>query len=221
VVTPGLATPEIQKLITDELPSDMRGKTVLDIGASDGFYSFYAEECGAKEVNAVDNYIFGEGQPKGGVERYKHYSSRGFILDKELKKSRVALHDTDLYELGGMIPSDYTFMFSVHHHLDDPILGFDIVCSLTKEKLFLEGDALLMSLPLMYFDYGDDVTKCWRMSLEFLQVMMAIRGFTNMKKHYQHFKAELQIKDLGLINNNPVLVNFPMGNVFLEFTRGQ
>src|SRR5258708_314995 len=33
---------------------DLRGKTVLDVGAFDGYFSFCAEESGAKEVVALD-----------------------------------------------------------------------------------------------------------------------------------------------------------------------
>src|ERR1035437_5399596 len=43
---------------TDQLP-DFAGKTVFDIGAWDGYYSFLAERQGASRVVAVDHYAWG------------------------------------------------------------------------------------------------------------------------------------------------------------------
>jgi tRNA (mo5U34)-methyltransferase len=59
VVTPGRAPLEawnatLRKL---QLP-DLRGKSVLDIGAYDGFFSFAAESLGAQRVVALDDYVW-------------------------------------------------------------------------------------------------------------------------------------------------------------------
>ncbi len=56
VVTPGIKTPAIlqAELAGLRLP-DLRGRTVLDIGAWDGFYSFAAERAGASRVVALDH----------------------------------------------------------------------------------------------------------------------------------------------------------------------
>src|ERR1700694_579592 len=59
ISTPGKKTVEA---LRDELESlrlpDMIGKTVLDIGACDGFYSFEAERSGASAVTALDHYVW-------------------------------------------------------------------------------------------------------------------------------------------------------------------
>jgi tRNA (mo5U34)-methyltransferase len=56
VVTRGLSnlTP-----LPDEILPSFEGKTVLDIGAWDGLYSFRAEQAGAKRVVALDHYAWG------------------------------------------------------------------------------------------------------------------------------------------------------------------
>jgi tRNA (mo5U34)-methyltransferase len=59
VVTPGRApiehwNEELRKL---QLP-DLRGKSVLDIGAYDGFFSFAAERLGASRVVALDDFVW-------------------------------------------------------------------------------------------------------------------------------------------------------------------
>ena len=60
VVTPGVKSPEQhgQELNNLRLP-DLRGKSVLDIGAWDGFYSFAAERMGASRVVALDHHVWG------------------------------------------------------------------------------------------------------------------------------------------------------------------
>jgi tRNA (mo5U34)-methyltransferase len=55
VVTPG--NPVDARMRRDGLP-DLRGRTVLDIGAWDGFWSFEAEQRGASRVVAMDHYAW-------------------------------------------------------------------------------------------------------------------------------------------------------------------
>src|SRR5258708_29716982 len=77
VITPGVDnTP--RRLATLHWP-DLRGKTVLDIGAWDGFFSFEAERRGASRVLATDSYVW---QSKGWA------SKRGFDLAKRTLNSR-------------------------------------------------------------------------------------------------------------------------------------
>src|SRR3954469_22034393 len=64
--------------IEDQLSAiDFRGKTVLDVGCWDGYWSFHAEKRGAKSVLASDDAT----QNWAG--------SRGLMLAKELLGSRV------------------------------------------------------------------------------------------------------------------------------------
>src|SRR2546428_13704590 len=58
VVTPGEDDTR-EKLKTLHLPQDLRGTTVLDIGAWDGFFSFEAERRGARRVLATDDFCWG------------------------------------------------------------------------------------------------------------------------------------------------------------------
>ena len=56
VVTPGLGA---SQQIAEELFPPFAGKSVLDIGAWDGLYSFLAEGKGASRVVALDHYAWG------------------------------------------------------------------------------------------------------------------------------------------------------------------
>jgi tRNA (mo5U34)-methyltransferase len=59
VVTPGRKSVETlnRELRLLRLP-DLRGKSVLDVGAYDGFFSFAAESLGAARVVALDHYVW-------------------------------------------------------------------------------------------------------------------------------------------------------------------
>ena len=56
VVTPGDDNSPV-KLKRLAFPPDLSGKTFLDIGAWDGFFSFEAERRGAARVLATDSYV--------------------------------------------------------------------------------------------------------------------------------------------------------------------
>src|SRR5213596_771241 len=70
VITPGIdITPEKLKWI--QMSQNLAGKSVLDIGAWDGFFSFEAERRGASRVVATDYYAWrglgwGTGNGKAG-----------------------------------------------------------------------------------------------------------------------------------------------------------
>jgi tRNA (mo5U34)-methyltransferase len=59
LVTPGRKTPQTltRELEALKLP-DLRGKSVLDVGAYDGFFSFALERMGASRVVALDHYVW-------------------------------------------------------------------------------------------------------------------------------------------------------------------
>jgi tRNA (mo5U34)-methyltransferase len=89
---------------------DFRGKSVLDIGAWDGYWSFYAERRGAKSVLASDD--LGQNWSQG----------RGIHLAKELLGSSVQVNQSlsvyDLASLGRKF--DVILFLGVYYHLHDP-----------------------------------------------------------------------------------------------------
>jgi tRNA (mo5U34)-methyltransferase len=59
VFTPGRAPAAVWKEELGKLRlPDLRGKSVLDIGAYDGFFSFAAERLGASRVASLDHYVW-------------------------------------------------------------------------------------------------------------------------------------------------------------------
>jgi tRNA (mo5U34)-methyltransferase len=119
VYTPGIARDHGYRLAV--LGADrLAGRSVLDIGAFDGFYSFLAEVRGARRVVAVDNeqYVdwvrarFGVTLP-GGV---------GFRAIAGLVGSRVEyrrMDALDVHELGERF--DVALCFGILHRVTNPI----------------------------------------------------------------------------------------------------
>jgi 23S rRNA G2069 N7-methylase RlmK/C1962 C5-methylase RlmI len=67
---------------------DLRGKTVLDIGAYDGFFSFEAERRGAKQVVAMDYYVWALDLAKG-IARWKDWQERGVEPDSDVNSTSI------------------------------------------------------------------------------------------------------------------------------------
>lgn len=119
IYTPGISRDHGYRLAV--LGADrFAGRSVLDVGAFDGFYSFLAEAREARRVVAVDNeqYVawvrtrFGLTLPGGA----------GFRAIAELLDSRVDYHRMDalhVRELGERF--DVVLCFGILHRVSDPI----------------------------------------------------------------------------------------------------
>jgi len=105
----------IWRFITRNLDGvDFRGRSVLEIGCWDGYWSFYAERRGAAAVLATDDAT----QNWAG--------SAGLLLAKELLGSAVeARSDVSIYELDGLGRRfDIILCLGVYYHLVDPFYAF-------------------------------------------------------------------------------------------------
>src|SRR5437016_13405957 len=80
-----------KKLARLRLPESFAGKTVLDIGAWDGFFSFEAERRGAKRVLATDSFVW-----RGHVD---WANKSGFDLAKQALRSNVEEMEIDVLDL--------------------------------------------------------------------------------------------------------------------------
>jgi tRNA (mo5U34)-methyltransferase len=110
------------------IPDDLTGKTVLDIGAWDGFFSFYCEERGAANVMAMDVPEDGGGHWGG--------ATTGFDFAKKLRGSKVGfrsgnLQERDILELSSK-DYDLVLCYGVLYHLDNPFTAIENLFVLTK-----------------------------------------------------------------------------------------
>ncbi len=154
VVSRGLDnTPD--KLRRLKLPDSFAGKTVLDIGAWDGFFSFEAERRGAARVLATDSFIWGGGNPwygKGGFElARRHFNSK--VLDREIDILEMSAEKIDRW--------DIVFFLGVLYHMKHPLLALEHAADVTKELLVVETvvDMLNISRPAIAFYPGGELSQ--------------------------------------------------------------
>ena len=166
VTTPGLKTPEGHKheLASLKLP-DLRGKSVLDIGCWDGFYSFAAERLGASRVVALDRYVWAldweakrryraecseRGIPTQPYDRVPHLmkydelpGKRGFDLAHEVLQSRVEVVVADLMnaDLEALGQFDVVLYLGGLYHKESPLLALRRLRQVTKGLAVIETAA--------------------------------------------------------------------------------
>ena len=158
---------KLWKFIQNELDEiDLSGKTVLDIGCWDGYWSFYAEQRGAARILATDN----SGQNWAG--------EAGFLLARECLKSAV---DYDLrrsvYSLADLDTRfDIILCLGVYYHLIDPFYAFSQIrhCCNENSLIVFEGD-VFFGLPEGAALYSRDVRKAPR----FVPDLEALRCLIN------------------------------------------
>jgi tRNA (mo5U34)-methyltransferase len=126
------------------LPDDLTNKTVLDIGAASGFFSFEFERRGAQvtatELPAWFDHDFGPNyQPDQTEESAEIYLHRPFEVARQLRKSSVALKTINIYDITpetvGMF--DLVFCGSVLVHLTDPIKALWRIAGVTAQKAII------------------------------------------------------------------------------------
>jgi tRNA (mo5U34)-methyltransferase len=139
IVTPGIETTTAEKLEYIGLPEDLSGKTVLDVGAWDGFFSFECERRGAERVLATDSLMW-------RLETGK----AGFDTAREALGSRVEDLEVDVMELspqrvGGTF--DIVLFLGVLYHMRDPMLALEHAASVAGERMIIETHLDMLQVP--------------------------------------------------------------------------
>lgn len=181
VVTPG-HDDSSRKLRWLSLPEDLRGRTVLDVGAWDGFFSFEAERRGAARVVAVDPAAWRE--PAWGPDGWG--TRAGFDLAHRTLGSRVEALDVDLMDLSPerVGAFDLVLLLGVLYHLPDPWTVLERVASVAGEQLILEThvDLLDVRRPAVAYYPGTEVSgdesNWWGPNVSFLVAMLEQLGFS-------------------------------------------
>jgi tRNA (mo5U34)-methyltransferase len=156
-----------------------RGKSVLDIGAWDGFMSFEAERRGAARVVASD-YFCWDG-PGWGTQD-------GFNFARQQLGSKVEDLKADI---GDLDPSkhgifDVVLLPGVIYHLTDPWGGIKKAADMTRETLIIETATSMndRSEPAMQYWVGDslhgDPTNFWTPNEHCLRAMLMDMGFSRV-----------------------------------------
>jgi tRNA (mo5U34)-methyltransferase len=161
LVTPGFKSAALlaQEWATLGLP-DLRGKTVLDIGALDGWFSFEAERRNAARVVAVDypswctDHRYGTTyvpacRARGEVPAQPHETpfwrpdelpgKRPFDLAHRALGSKVEARVADFMTMPLDESFDVVLYLGVLYHLKDPLGSLERVAAVTKELAVIES----------------------------------------------------------------------------------
>ena len=189
-LAPGLVTRATDdtplKLARLGLPASLKGKTVLDIGAWDGFFSFEAERRGAERVVALDSVVWH--MTEGGFT-----GKRGFELARRQLGSRVEDVECEVLDisperLGGTF--DVVFFMGVLYHMLHPMLALERVRSVCTDMVVLETHAACLGSrsPRLAFYPGDelahDASNWFAPNLAALVGMLNVAGFPRVEVLY-------------------------------------
>jgi tRNA (mo5U34)-methyltransferase len=171
IVTPGGKTPyhfydELQRL---RLP-DMAKKSVIDIGAWDGLYTFHAEHFGASRVVALDHYVWSidfekasaytanqlaTGQPIRPFHTLPEVwdpiglpGKRGFDLAYRLRDSHaeVVVDDFMTMDLAPLGAFDVVLFLGVIYHLEEPLRALRRLRQVTRGVAVIESEAVCLAM---------------------------------------------------------------------------
>lgn len=211
-VTPGgkNATLLRREWETMDVPQ-LAGKTVLDIGAWDGYFSFMAEKHGASEIVALDHYVWSvdrknwsayyqacrrEGIAPKPVEQTEHWNpvslpgKRGFDVACRALDSRVraVVSDYMLVTPEGIGTFDVVFYLDVLYHMPNPVDALAKVASLTRQLAIIETHAVEVyghDAPLAEFypasELNGDPSNWWGLNLSALVGMCKAAGFSRVE----------------------------------------
>jgi tRNA (mo5U34)-methyltransferase len=205
IVTPGIdVTPA--RLAEIEMPEDLSGLTVLDIGAWDGFFSFEAERRGAERVLAVDSFCW-----DGGGWGTK----RGFELARRALGSRVEDKWIEVLDLSpdtvGVF--DVVLFLGILYHMKHPLLALERVASVTRRQLIMQTqvDMLALDRPAIAFypgtELNGDPTNWCAPNPPALRAMLETVGFRKVEILSKSFPDELALETLNTIRPNHVTLH--------------
>jgi tRNA (mo5U34)-methyltransferase len=168
-----------------DLPTSLAGKSVLDVGAWDGFYSFEAAKRGAARVLATDSFVW-QGR----------WKQTGFLLARQALGLEDAVEDR-LIDVMDLSPEalgetfDVVLFLGVLYHLPDPVTALRRVSSVCNELLLIETETALNFLPFPAARLwpgrelkGDD-TNWWSLNKAALVELLKTFGFREVRVVYR------------------------------------
>ena len=181
IVTPGRKTVEDQRLEADVFfgPIDLTGKSVIDIGAWNGAYSFDARKRGATRVLAVDESTWLDPRFKGKDA----FDFANTVLGAEVESRIVDISKPLPSDIGQF---DVVLFAGVFYHLRNPIAGLQNAAALAKELLIVETyiDIRDYPRPAMVFyptdELAGDATNWWGPNEACVLALLKDLGFSHI-----------------------------------------
>ena len=180
IISPGRAKLADLKLQADAFFSgiSLAGRSVLDVGCYNGFYSFEAHKRGARRVLATDHFIW-----------HRHRRSReAFDIAHARVAPQVEVMDIDVFDLtpAAVGRFDVVLFCGVFYHLRNPFLALERVAKLVNEVLVVETrlDAAEIERPAMVFypgaELNNDPSNWWGPNRACVEAMLRDVGFNSI-----------------------------------------
>jgi len=151
------------------LLTDVKGKSILDIGCNAGYYSAQCKLNGAGKVLGVD---VNQGRPENVIEQAKFAASE-LGLDIEYRVQDYQTLPDEQF--------DIVLFIGVMYHLDDPIFGLRKAASMARHQLIIETRCVPDKRPIMEYarkGFDNDLTSPWAPSPRLVDDMLMEEGFT-------------------------------------------
>lgn len=153
---------------------DFRGKSVLDIGCWDGYFSFMAEQRGASRVVALDNPEFRWGGMDGFNFLHDHFQSA-----VEFRKGSVFDAPKERF--------DIVLCYGVLYHLSNPLAAAIRCFRMAKDRVVFEGHFFDVDLPMMYLlkpgEIDQDRSNFFSMTTGCMKAVAEAYGFALEAQH--------------------------------------
>jgi tRNA (mo5U34)-methyltransferase len=176
LITPGIDNTPLKMPIM-HIPDSLTGKTVIDIGAWNGAFSFECERRGASRVLATDWYCW-QGDAKRGFDTAKR------ALGSKVEEREIMVEDISKEEVGTF---DLVLFLGVLYHSPDP-LGYLRRCrDVCDGMIIMETlvDAMDYPRPAMAFYEADsengDASNFFGPNQLACEAMMREVGFKNIQ----------------------------------------
>jgi tRNA (mo5U34)-methyltransferase len=182
IVTPGTKSPEVLSAEASAIfgPLDLRGRSLIDVGAWDGYFTIQAKRRGAANVLAADYPTWTHPQLRGKETFELATAALGVEADTRI----IDVQQISVEKIGRW---DVVLFLGVFYELTDPIAIVHRLAAITKEVLVVETllDAQDIQRPAMMFHPGrelrDAPADCWAPNAACVEALLRAAGFREVR----------------------------------------
>jgi tRNA (mo5U34)-methyltransferase len=206
LVTPGADAHIRARLAEIRMPDTLVGRSVLDIGAWDGFFSFEAERRGASRVLATDSFCW----DGGGWGTKKGFELARRALNSRVEDKWIQVLDLSPESVGVF---DVVLCLGVLYHMKHPLLSLERVASVTGDHLILQTqvDMLGIDRPAVAFyaktELNADPTNWSGPNPAAVVAMLRTVGFSRVEIISKSFPDDIAFDPSGEARPNHVTVH--------------
>ena len=206
LVTPGADIHIRARLAEIQMPGDLTGRSVLDIGAWDGFFSFEAERRGAARVLATDSFCW----DGGGWGTIAAFDLARRALNSRVEDKWIQVLDLSPETVGVF---DVVLFLGILYHMKHPLLTLERVASVTRDQLIMQTqvDMLGIDRPAMAFypgtELNGDPTNWVGLNPAAVVAMLKTVGFERVDIIYKSFSDNVTFDPKKAITPNHITLH--------------